>query len=460
MDVALVWAGADAPPFGLMSIASVLEEHGYEVMIADFTREEITESNFKQKIKEEPLVVGFSSYSTPMIARAIKLTEIAKEVCPNSFKIWGGVHATLFPKQVLSELQINAVAIHEGEYTTLELIEALKRNFSPNKVKGLWLKEKGALFSGFIFTGVRPSIMDMEKLPPYPWHLIDMQKYLRSLPLGRKKITLVESRGCPFDCSFCYVQVMFGPWRGKSVENVLEDFKFLRSEYGVERVDLLDDLPFGGSKKRMLQFCEKMKDTGVDSWTCDHRVNLVDRQMLSTMKEAGCEDIYFGVESGSPRILKLLNRVGITLESTIKAFKLCFEIGIRTFAGFMVGLPTETIEDLKLSLALAKRILATHCRAVNYVPYAGTKLYELAKEHGFQEPKRLIDWATVGDYTRSRSNFSYVNDDVLTSYKRAIENVTYKNALKFAHKHKDVRAIIPALRTFMLQHEKLRWLRG
>lgn len=446
-DIFLVYPGASAPPYGLMSISGVLEKHGFVAKIADFTDEEISEENVRKKIPSEPAMIGITSYSTPMIARAIKITKILQNSYSGTFIMWGGAHANLFPVQTLNELEIDAVCVGEGEYTILELVKTLKDNPEFEeliKVKGLWLrKENGTV----IPTGERPFIKDLDELPRYAWHLIDMDKYIWTNPLtNRRGIILISSRGCPYRCTFCYTYKLFGgKWRGMSVERLLCELAFLHDHYDITNVRLQDDLAFGGNKKKMLKFCEKIKETGIESWHIDYRVNLIDRSLLEAMKKAGCEEIFVGAESGSPRILKEVLKKGITVEDTIKALDLCYEIGIRTYAGFIIGLPSETIEDLNNSLNLARRIKATQCRAVNYVSYPGTELYELAKDYGFHEPDKMIDWALVGDFQRSNLNLSLASDKELTHIKNKIEGLTYIKSLKYGFKHKDLSGILPIL---------------
>ncbi len=443
--VVLVYPGARAPPYGLMAIAGMLEKHGFDVKIADFTDEPITTQNVLAKMPFVPNLIGVTSYSTPMISRAIEITKIVKNSYPQSFTIWGGVHATLFPVQTLNELDIDAVCVGEGDYVMLEIANNLKQDSGfeeMKKINGLYLKGEN---NEVIYTGTRPSIENLDGLPLYPWHLLDMEKYVWTNPLTKRKgIIIVSSRGCPYRCNFCYTYTMYGgTWRGISVESLLKELSHLHNHYGITNVWLADDLPFGGNKNGMRKFCEQIKDTGIETWNLNYRTNLVDRTLLETMNNAGCEEIYFGIESGSPRMLNIMDKKNLTVENITNAFDLCYEIGIRTYAGFIIGFPGETADDLNNTVSLARRIPATMYRAANYVPYAGTKMGEMARSYGFHEPTNMIDWAVKGSYEKSVSNFSLVNDKELAKIKRDIERLNYIKPLQFAFKHKKFIGILP-----------------
>lgn len=432
LKVCLISAYSTVPPYGILSLAAVLEEQGIEVKILDFTKKNVEEKIVLDAIADSN-IIGLSAWSMPMIIEVAKITRIIrKKVNGRKLLIWGGVHPTLFPKEVIEEFDLDAVCVGEGEFTLLELVKTLERGGDTTKVKGLWIRRNGDV----IFTGNREDIVDVSALPGYAWHLIDVNKYIVKIKLtSTNELTLVESRGCPYRCTFCYVPRMFGSrWRGRTVDQVIEDIKFLKEKYNIHRFDLLDDLPFGGNRNKTLDFCRKIKKLNVQ-WSCDQRINLVNEELLRAMKESGIWYIYFGVESGSPRMLEKVKKIGITPENTIKAFDLCFKLGIVTMAGFIIGIPGETEEDLDESIKLAKKIKATIIRVASYVPYAGTDLYEEALKMGFKPPVYAEDWGRLGAYGHISASLTEAPKEKLMKIQKEMHAFSYWKNVLFAIHH-------------------------
>lgn len=433
LKVCLISAYSTVPPYGILSLAAVLENQGIEVKILDFTKKNVEEKVILEEIVDSD-IIGLSAWSMPMIIEVARITRIIrKKANGRKFLIWGGVHPTLFPKEVVEEFDLDAVCVGEGEFTLLELVKTLEIGGDITKVKGLWVKWD----SKIVFTGYREDTVDVSALPKYAWHLIDVNKYIIKIKLiSTNELTLIESRGCPYLCTFCYVPKMFGSrWRGRTVDQVIEDIKFLKEKYNIHRFDLLDDLPFGGNHNKMLDFCRKIKKLNVQ-WSCDQRINLVDEEVLSAMKESGIWYIYFGVESGSPHMLEKIRKVGVTPEKTIKVFDLCFKLGIATMAGFVIGMPGETEEDLDESLKLAKKIKATMIRVASYVPYAGTELYTEALKMGFKPPVCAEDWGQLGAYDAYIStSLTEIPREKLMKIQKKMQIYSYRKSIIFVIRH-------------------------
>jgi anaerobic magnesium-protoporphyrin IX monomethyl ester cyclase len=431
LNIVLIHPYTQVPPFGIMSIASVLEKNGFNVKIVDYDYENVSPKTVLNDIKGADLI-GISTYTMPMLKEAVHITRVIKKHS-KAFLVWGGVHATLFPKNSLDEFDLDAVVVNEGEFTLLEVAKSLRDKKPIDQVKGLHIKKDGNI----VFTGLRDHIFDMKTLPPYAWHLINPEKYTSiNLITKRKSILLIESRGCPYNCSFCYVNDMFGRrWRGRTPEEVVEELNYLSKNYGITHFDFLDDLPYGGRKEEMLKFCNMIMDKNY-TWTCDYRVNCADYEVLKAMKKSGCKYIYYGVESGSIKVLNLL-RKGTNPEIIIKAFRLTNKVGINCMAGFISGFPGENKNDLILTFKLAKKIKATKYRLAKYVPYPGGDLYEMALKRGFRLPKKTMGFAYMGDYKKGNLNLSTIPDSLFFKYKRKIEFMTIPNSIKFAFKHNE-----------------------
>jgi len=436
LKICLIHPYATIPPYGILSIAKVLEKDGFDVKILTYDKLGVQEDEVLPEIEGMDLI-GMSTYSMPMISEAVNITKIIKKHS-NAFLVWGGVHPTLFPKKPIEEFDIDATIANEGEYTMLALAQALRDGRDLTEVKGLYLKKDGEIIS----TGIREPILESELQSGdggYAWHLYDMTRFVRrNFATGKKYVTLIESRGCPFDCKFCYVNTMFGrKWRGRSIPQMIDDIEYLKKTYGVNHIDFLDDLPFGGNKEKFMELCYALKAAEV-TWTCDTRINVVDYELLKTMRDCGCTFIYFGVESGSPKILKMINKAGITPEKVIKVLDMCYELGIVTMAGFITGFPDETPEDLELTWKLIKRVKATKVRLFRYTPYPGGELYEVSKQKGFKEPEKTEDWANLGNYYKNKINLSEISDELITATIKKVKLTNLWKNVKFSVDKTDV----------------------
>ena len=428
--IVLIHPSAEAPPFGIMSIYSFLKKNGKCVRIVAYTKKDIPSKRILNDIKGAD-IIGISVYTMPMIKQACRITRIIKKQFVG-FLFWGGVHSTLFPKESIKEMNLDAVAINEGEITLLELVDSLENKKPLRKVKGLYLKEGNKI----IFTGYRTPINDLSIIPMYDWEAINIKDYVtKNLFTGRYAITLVEGRGCSFNCAYCYVNKMFGgKWRGREPDEVTSELKMLNKKYNISHFDFYDDILFGGHKQKMIYFCKMLSKLNF-TWSCDFRVNFVNEDIIRAMKVAGCKYIYFGVESGSPRMLKKLNRQ-TPIPIIINAFDICNKVGITTTAGFIAGFPRETVGDLKLTFKLMKRLKPTRTRVVKYVPYPGGKLYEEAIKKGLKLPKHAEEFAYFGSYSNDNINLSTIPNKILKKVRRKARYISIKNTILFAFKHK------------------------
>lgn len=396
-------------PYGLLYIASFIEEEGHEVKVYD--------SNLKKRDisgelrKFQPDIVGLSVMTGPCISDAIILSKAVKSFDNNLPVVWGGVHPTILPEQTLKEDFIDFIIRGEGELTFLGLLGATKQgNFS--KVSGLSFKKNGRQYHN----PQRRKLIDMDKLPDPSWHLIDMKKY---------GMTINTSRGCPFDCSFCYNKRMYGKtWRGLGAERIIKQMTILNEKYGFDKINFLED-NFTFNKKRLTDFCGIFRDTGLEiSWSCESRPGYLKSETYKEMKNSGCAWMGFGVESGSPRILKLISK-GITVNQILKTFKACNENGIFADAYVMCNLPTETVGDFKLTLKLLEKIKFRFCDMMIYRPYPGTELYDFCIENGlFEKPERLEQWINISDVHSTEFSIGSLPKKVMDD---AISKISKKN---------------------------------
>lgn len=337
------------PPLGLAFIASILEKAGHDVRIFDNYLFRVRMNKLVTDIEKfEPDIIGITCTSV-VYSEAKKIARTMKEVFGVPI-IMGGPHVSVRPNQTLLDTKADVAVRGEGEYSMLELVEFLEKGGDLRRVRGISYKKNGEI----IYNPSRPLINNLDELPPPAWHLLPMEKYPRKC--GYVDVYPVDShntsRGCPFHCRFCSVSNVWGrSYRFFSPKRMILDIKFLVDNYGTSGIYFRED-NFTVNRKRVLEFCNLIRKEKIDlHWLCESRVDLVNHELLTAMKNAGCEYIWFGVESGSNRVLELLNK-GITIEDSLRAFELCKKVGIQTGASLMIGTPGETMEDIKKTLEL------------------------------------------------------------------------------------------------------------
>ncbi len=297
----------------------------------------------------------------------------------NSKIIVGGVHATIIPEDFIFERSPVDIAVFgEGELTLEEILKLNELN--PNKLK----KIKGICYfdqktKQIVKTEKRELIKDISILPMPAYQDLDMTFYAK--PKKRvigyayySVIPVYTGRGCPFRCTFCAANSVWGKGIARiyPVDRIIEEIQMLIEEYKADAIYIIDDT-FTLSKERVYEFCEKIKPLNI-IWAAQTRVNCIDEEMIKRMKEAGCVQLIFGVETGSQRMLNLTKK-GTTVQQARNVFHWCKKYDMRTFANMMFNLPDETEEDVRLSYQLYQQIKPDDFGLGLTVAYPGTELY-------------------------------------------------------------------------------------
>ncbi len=273
-----------------------------------------------------PHVIGFQTFCANLI-RCRKVAETAKAWNPAVKIVFGGVQSTLFPDDQLVDSLVDFVVLGEGEIAFSHLLRFLDQGGNPNEVPGIAFKDSEGRV---VYTPRPPLIEKLDELPFPALHLFPMDRYHSSAQLrGSKTLHLFTSRGCPFNCSYCSGDLIFGKtFRFRSPESVINDIRTMISAFGIDSLQFYDET-FTVNRERVLLLCDAMIKNNLSiPWACFTRVDLVDEELLSKMREAGCYQIFFGVETGVERLLKLI-RKGTTLRQARKTFKLCRKLGNR-----------------------------------------------------------------------------------------------------------------------------------
>jgi len=369
-------------PLGLAYIAAVLEKEGHHVSVLDLN---VQSDNLEIEIRSAD-VVGIYAY-TAIVKAAWQLCDIAKRSNPNVVTVLGGPHVSALPLESLQRGSVDIVIRGDGEYAMAELCGRLEKRQKLEDVKGISYKESLRLKEN----PDRKRIKNLDELPFPARHLFPLDHYTPSRPTWvskkAKPVTIITSRGCPYNCVFCYSAR--SEYRYRSPQNVLDEVRFLVDEYKVNYIEILDDL-FTLIPKRAVEFCNLLIKEGVDvEWLNPegNRVDLINRDFLVLAKRSGCRDVWYAVESGSQRVLDEVMSKGITIEQVRKAVKMSKEIGLKVGGFIVIGSPGETQNEIVATVDFACSLGLDYGQITICTPYPGTQLYNWIKREG----KLLID---------------------------------------------------------------------
>ncbi|MEY3212263.1 MAG: hypothetical protein RIT28_2744 [Pseudomonadota bacterium] len=344
----------NSAPLGILYIAAVLEQRGEVVGVLDAAAEMIDIPQTVKRVQEFGAdIIGIGS-TTVVFDGTKELATKLKEAMPNTPIVLGGYHVTLLPKEAMAHKAFDVGVIHEGEHAMAELVEAYRGERSFESVESIvFRKEPGG--DELVFTPHRKTFREMDSLPFPARHLLKPDLY-KPIPIdehGMPKFSMITSRGCPHACAFC--QKAKSGYRSRSAENIVDEIEHLVRDFGAQDIAIVDSL-FCANKKRVMSICDEIIRRGVKvSWTCSSRVEVVDKEMLQRMKDAGCWRTRFGIESGSDQVLDFISK-GITKEKIRNAITWAHEVGLRPKAFFMVGHMPDTPETIRETIEFAKSI--------------------------------------------------------------------------------------------------------
>ena len=373
------------PPLGLAYVAGALEKAGFQVQIHDNYQLRKSIDYIKLEIKRlSPEIVGITC-SSVTYQRCIETAKAIKEVLPSCIVVVGGWHPSYMPESLLQHPEIDYVVLGEGERAMVELATNIAKGKDASviaTIPGVGFKHKGE-----IVKNAPKFIDDLDQIPYPARHLLPMHIYDRKIDyLSVSPVdTMNVVRGCPYNCAYCETRKLWGQTcRAFSPTRVVEEINHLVKNYRSKGIYFMDD-NFTIHKKRTIELCRLIKKSKLDiEWVCDTRADLISREVLNEMKDAGCRTIFFGVESGSPRILRKLNKK-ITLQQFVNAFKLCREEGIQIACSFILGIPGETIKDMNATLKFAKKLDPDWCTFEIFVACPGSSLYQEIMQNGFYD---------------------------------------------------------------------------
>ena len=367
-------------PFALLGLgylAAVLEQNRYQVDVIDCQVLKLSFEDFRSELsKRQPDIVGVTS-STLTYQSALKLVKIAKEVCPNCITIAGGSHVTFWDDYALEECpELDVVVRKEGENTMLELVQRIEAGKSFTDVVGTTCRKDGKI----VKNPDRPYIEDLDSLPFPARHLWPMERFREIEDI----LYLATSRGCVYWCEFCTTVRMHGrKYRMRSPKNVVDEIELLHKIYGISKFTFCDDA-FTVDQPRIVALCDEILKRGLKiQWNAGTRVDMLTKDLLAKMKEAGCITVWFGVESGTQQVLDAMKK-GITPELTTKVLGWVREIGLKPVPNVILGFPGETKESAWKTIKFVEKVAPDDVGFYNVAtPFPGTPMYDWVKEKGW-----------------------------------------------------------------------------
>ena len=382
------------PPLGYLYLAAHLEIDGHKITIIDGEVERLNEQQTIARILEnDPEFVGIGATTPEFIDNSNILRRI-KELAPHVITITGGSHPSSLPEETMLENpHIDYLVRREGEQTLLELINTLEGGGSIKYIAGLTYRESGSI----MHNKEREPIQNLDEMPFPARHLIDNSKYLHPAPKkGLVPVTtMLSSRGCPYQCIFCYRSKDRSKMRFRDPIKVADEIEEVTTKYNIQFIIFNDDT-MTLRRNNVMRLCNEIIKRGLDiQWYCLARADTLDRELIIKMKEAGLANISMGVESGNQKILDLIKK-GTTIEQYQAAYKLATELNVETRGSFMIGHPYDTRETIRDTINLAKSLDLTKAFFNITTPYPGSVLYDMALQgdglrlltHDWKEYKR------------------------------------------------------------------------
>ncbi len=400
-------------PLGIMSIATYLNANGHEAHICDrfFSKETVEELLEKYK----PDFVGVSVISHSFLNDAMYISRIAKSA--DIKVVWGGTFTTEIYKQILDSGCADYVSRYEGEYTWLDMANAYDNKESFENIKGLAYVKNGE----YVYSGDR-EFVDLTTLPSVDWSLVDPNNYLQKSYGCSRQLNIYYSKGCPGRCTYCFNPVLnHSIRRSRPIKQVIDEMEHLSKTYGADGFDFADDCMFLKSEE-IHEFCNALIERKLNVvWSSYLSVGIANKlEDYEIMYKSGCRSLIFGIESGSEKILKSVNKLS-RLHLVKPNIDLCVQSGIVPITAFMIGFPDEDVDDLNATLDLAKSLKGTAILYNFFTPAPGAKIYnELVSKGKIKAEYTLDEFAATKEWETLSWNFTNVKTIDLICIKKYI----------------------------------------
>jgi len=441
---------------GLGYVAASLIHGGHDVAVLDIEGYRYPPEKVPEMIRAmECDAIGIGTLITGYKYVKWLINEIRKT--RPKVPIWmGNSIASTIPDIILKDMDVDVVVMGEGEETVKELAKATESGDDLSKVDGICFRRDGRV----IHTPEKALIKDIDTLPLPAWDLFPQSIYMRA-PTGRLPLPVAyisTTRGCPYNCTYCYHPFQNRKVRMHSAERVAEEIKILKKRYNINSVVFADDL-FMVNKKRVHEICDLIeKDKLNIKWLAASRVNTLDEDVLRHMRHAGCICLGFGVESGSQKILDNIKK-NATVSQAKDAIRLCRKAGIDPSCSFMIGNVGETRETIFETVSFITENILERTSFFFATPYPDTELYEYAKNRGKIKDEISL-FKSYGEQSLSLLvNFTDMPDDDLLKLKKEAESVILRRFI-LRRPHKYVRYLWMIIADYYAEHGALKTFRG
>ncbi|MCB9159014.1 MAG: radical SAM protein [Caldilineaceae bacterium] len=398
---AKVWSARKHIPLGLGYLAAVLREGGHEVMIYDAAIEDVGVDYYLDlaELDGRPYDLIGVTATTPLIQEAWEMAELCKR--RGLITVLGGPHLTIMPLESMEpphSAYVDYVFKGEAEYSFLDLVNTLEAGREPGVIPGIHFRRGDEL----IVSPESPMIPDLDALP-FPAHdLFKIDRYTNLQPLTdgldphARSFTILTSRGCPYKCTFCSKPVTGDTWRARSVESVVQEWKWLVKGLGATEIGVTDDI-WNLKLPRAKELCRRLVEEGLNTvpWVTVHgmKVNHSDLELFQLMKAAGCKRVGFGVENGDENMLRNVIRKGQTVDMVREAFANAKAAGLQTMGFFIFGMPGDTEETMEKTIQLALELDPKLANFLLAAPFPGTAMYDMIMEGGQVFADNWADYA-------------------------------------------------------------------
>lgn len=379
-------------PLACLNCASTLVKD-YDVAIVDSRVDPFWKKTLASHLNEDTLCVGISSMTGTQIRNGLEAARLVREWAPHLPIVWGGNHPTLVVEQTAGHPLVDIVVQGEGEIVFKQLVDRLFAKRDWRDISNIAFKQDGKV----VVQGKGRDFVDPNEMPELPYHLVDVEKYLYGrMSFGRRlrSLPFITSSGCPYACTFCCQPVLSNRrWRRMRPEVVAERLFHLAEKYRLEAVEFHDE-EFFVDRKRGMAIADLIGSKF--KWYVQTRMDDLLALNLDRLEKNGLKMVQPGLETGSERLLKMIRKEETLLQYQ-EANRALAKTGIESTYNFMMGFPTETLEDLTATVDLSLKLLEENPNAhiagfYVYVPYPGAELFHLALQEGFRYPASLEEW--------------------------------------------------------------------